>query len=102
MNGSLRCMHRLDVLGVCHLPHLGTCSLGADGAVTWLCRIYLYIIARKFETRKSEHTRRVVKPFKVRSFTAYTAGSLVGICSLVVPISDPLYSSCVCKPKTWS
>lgn len=34
------------------------------------CRIYLYVISRKFEARKSEHARRVVKPFKVRAQTA--------------------------------
>jgi hypothetical protein len=34
------------------------------------CRIYLYIVGRKSEARKTEQTRRVVKPFKVSLLAA--------------------------------
>lgn len=30
-----------------------------------VCRIYLYVVGRKSEARKTEQARRVVKPFKV-------------------------------------
>ena len=34
------------------------------------CRIYLYIVGRKSEARKTEQARRVVKPFKVSLLAA--------------------------------
>jgi hypothetical protein len=39
-------------------------------SVRCVCRIYLYVVGRKSEARKTEQTRRVVKPFKVSLLAA--------------------------------
>lgn len=48
-------------------------------AVVCLCRIYLYVVNRKFETRKTENARRVVKPFKVGMCPVLCAAACVAM-----------------------
>lgn len=67
MNGSCMCwcLHADALLVFIKLLRIWLSIHDISLVSTW-CRIYLYVISRKFEARKSEHARRVVKPFKVR------------------------------------